>query len=52
MTAATAAALTLQAGPGQLLARLRIGQMDCPTEETLIRKSSAAWTACTRWTST
>ncbi|MGE8657220.1 MAG: heavy metal translocating P-type ATPase [Achromobacter sp.] len=28
----------LQAGPGQLLARLRIGQMDCPTEETLIRK--------------
>ncbi|MBP6705931.1 MAG: heavy metal translocating P-type ATPase [Achromobacter sp.] len=38
MTAATAAASTLQAGPGQLLARLRIGQMDCPTEETLIRK--------------
>ena len=38
LTAATAAALTLQAGPGQLLARLRIGQMDCPTEETLIRK--------------
>ena len=30
--------MTLQAGPGQLLARLRIGQMDCPTEETLIRK--------------
>ncbi|MBB1595857.1 copper-translocating P-type ATPase [Achromobacter sp. UMC46] len=29
---------TLAAGPGQLLARLRIGQMDCPTEETLIRK--------------
>lgn len=33
-----AAAATLAAGPGQLLARLRIGQMDCPTEETLIRK--------------
>lgn len=33
-----AAAATLTAGPGQLLARLRIGQMDCPTEETLIRK--------------
>ncbi|CAB3631933.1 Cadmium-transporting ATPase [Achromobacter pulmonis] len=31
-------AAMLQAGPGQLLARLRIGQMDCPTEETLIRK--------------
>lgn len=31
-------AAALQAGPGQLLARLRIGQMDCPTEETLIRK--------------
>ncbi|MEN5160357.1 heavy metal translocating P-type ATPase [Achromobacter spanius] len=31
-------AATLTAGPGQLLARLRIGQMDCPTEETLIRK--------------
>ncbi len=31
-------AATLQAGPGQVLARLRIGQMDCPTEETLIRK--------------
>lgn len=29
---------TLQAGPGQQLSRLRIGQMDCPTEETLIRK--------------
>ncbi|WMD22710.1 heavy metal translocating P-type ATPase [Achromobacter seleniivolatilans] len=28
----------MTAGPGQLLARLRIGQMDCPTEETLIRK--------------
>ena len=33
-----AAAATLTAGPGQTLARLRIGQMDCPTEETLIRK--------------
>ncbi|WP_447919276.1 heavy metal translocating P-type ATPase [Achromobacter aegrifaciens] len=31
-------AATLSAGPGQVLARLRIGQMDCPTEETLIRK--------------
>ncbi|KAG4080893.1 hypothetical protein HA402_010064 [Bradysia odoriphaga] len=29
---------TLAAGPGQVLTRLRIGQMDCPTEETLIRK--------------
>ncbi|OZI55883.1 heavy metal translocating P-type ATPase [Bordetella genomosp. 4] len=29
---------TLTAGPGQQLTRLRIGQMDCPTEETLIRK--------------
>ncbi|MFU2069547.1 cation transporter, partial [Bordetella hinzii] len=28
----------LSAGPGQVLSRLRIGQMDCPTEETLIRK--------------
>lgn len=45
-------AAALQAGPGQLLARLRIGQMDCPTEETLIRKSSTASPACTRWTST
>ena len=36
-----AAAATLIAGPGQLLARLRIGQMDCPTEETLIRKKLA-----------
>lgn len=33
-----APASTLAAGPGQVLARLRIGQMDCPTEETLIRK--------------
>ncbi len=33
-----AGAATLTAGPGQSLARLRIGQMDCPTEETLIRK--------------
>ncbi|WP_313700544.1 heavy metal translocating P-type ATPase [Achromobacter sp.] len=38
---AGAAASTLTAGPGQLLARLRIGQMDCPTEETLIRKKLA-----------
>jgi Cd2+/Zn2+-exporting ATPase len=29
---------TLRAAPGQELTRLRIGQMDCPTEETLIRK--------------
>lgn len=36
--AAAADASPLSAGPGQLLARLRIGQMDCPTEETLIRK--------------
>jgi len=36
--AAAADASTLSAGPGQVLARLRIGQMDCPTEETLIRK--------------
>lgn len=33
-----AAGSTLRAGPGQRLTRLRIGQMDCPTEETLIRK--------------
>ncbi|OZI59006.1 heavy metal translocating P-type ATPase [Bordetella genomosp. 1] len=32
------AAAVLQAGPGQSVARVRIGQMDCPTEETLIRK--------------
>ncbi|WP_287957512.1 MULTISPECIES: heavy metal translocating P-type ATPase [Achromobacter] len=37
-TVSDAGAATLSAGPGQLLARLRIGQMDCPTEETLIRK--------------
>lgn len=36
--ASASGAATLSAGPGQLLARLRIGQMDCPTEETLIRK--------------
>jgi Cd2+/Zn2+-exporting ATPase len=36
--AASAPPSALFAGPGQLLARLRIGQMDCPTEETLIRK--------------
>lgn len=29
---------TLKVGPGQVLSRLRIHQMDCPTEETLIRK--------------
>ncbi|MBO9356153.1 heavy metal translocating P-type ATPase [Bordetella petrii] len=34
-------AAPLRAGPGQQLARLRIGQMDCPTEETLIRKKLA-----------
>ncbi len=34
-------AATLAIGPGQYLARLRIGQMDCPTEETLIRKKLA-----------
>jgi len=37
----SADAATLRAGPGQQLARLRIGQMDCPTEETLIRKKLA-----------
>ena len=37
-TASASGAATLTAGPGQALARLRIGQMDCPTEETLIRK--------------
>nr|WP_086078153.1 heavy metal translocating P-type ATPase [Bordetella genomosp. 13] len=31
----------LRAGAGQHLARLRIGQMDCPTEETLIRRKLA-----------
>lgn len=31
----------LAAGPGQQLARLRIGQMDCPTEEMLIRRKLA-----------
>ncbi|EFF75805.1 heavy metal translocating P-type ATPase [Achromobacter piechaudii] len=36
--AAGSGTATLAAGPGQVLARLRIGQMDCPTEETLIRK--------------
>lgn len=35
---APASASTLRAGPGEQLTRLRIGQMDCPTEETLIRK--------------
>lgn len=37
-SAAPLRASDLQAGPGQTLSRLRIGQMDCPTEETLIRK--------------
>jgi len=37
-TLSAAGAAALSAGPGQSLARLRIGQMDCPTEETLIRK--------------
>jgi len=37
-----AEAAPLRAGPGQRLARLRIGQMDCPTEETLIRKKLGA----------
>ena len=37
-TVSDAGAAALSAGPGQSLARLRIGQMDCPTEETLIRK--------------
>lgn len=37
-SAAPLRASELQAGPGQTLTRLRIGQMDCPTEETLIRK--------------
>ncbi|MFJ1298634.1 heavy metal translocating P-type ATPase [Pseudomonadota bacterium AL_CKDN230030165-1A_HGKHYDSX7] len=36
--AAAGPAPVLQAGPGQSVARVRIGQMDCPTEETLIRK--------------
>ena len=38
-TVSDAGAATLSAGPGQLLARLRIGQMDCPHRGTpLIRK--------------
>ena len=37
-TAGRPAPSSLQAGPGQRVARLRIGQMDCPTEETLIRR--------------
>jgi len=36
-----AAASRLRPGPGQQLARLRINQMDCPTEETLIRRKLA-----------
>ncbi|OZI74613.1 heavy metal translocating P-type ATPase [Bordetella genomosp. 12] len=35
---AALAATGLHAGEGEQLSRLRIGQMDCPTEETLIRK--------------
>jgi Cd2+/Zn2+-exporting ATPase len=38
ISVADGGAAALAAGPGQSLARLRIGQMDCPTEETLIRK--------------
>ncbi|SIT32674.1 cation-translocating P-type ATPase [Achromobacter sp. MFA1 R4] len=41
LDAADPAPSALSAGPGQRLARLRIGQMDCPTEETLIRKKLA-----------
>lgn len=40
--AAPAAALAWQPGPGQQVTRVRIGQMDCPTEETLIRKKLAS----------
>jgi len=36
------ASASLQAGPGQRVSRLRIGQMDCPTEETLIRRKLGA----------
>lgn len=36
--AAPPSAPALRAGPGEELSRLRIGQMDCPTEEALIRK--------------
>lgn len=39
--AAPVAAPAWQAGPGQQVTRVRIGQMDCPTEETLIRKKLA-----------
>lgn len=39
--AAPAAGPAWQAGPGQQVTRVRIGQMDCPTEETLIRKKLA-----------
>lgn len=39
--AAPAATPAWQAGPGQQVTRVRIGQMDCPTEETLIRKKLA-----------
>jgi Cd2+/Zn2+-exporting ATPase len=34
----TAAAATLALEPGTVLTRIRIAQMDCPTEETLLRK--------------
>lgn len=40
--AAPAAAPPWQPGPGQQVTRVRIGQMDCPTEETLIRKKLAS----------
>lgn len=40
--AAPAAAAAWQPGPGQQVTRVRIGQMDCPTEETLIRKKLAS----------
>ncbi|CCN18361.1 putative membrane transport ATPase [Bordetella bronchiseptica MO211] len=40
--AAPAAAPAWQPGPGQQVTRVRIGQMDCPTEETLIRKKLAS----------
>ncbi|AOB27114.1 heavy metal translocating P-type ATPase [Bordetella bronchiseptica] len=39
--AAPVAGPAWQAGPGQQVTRVRIGQMDCPTEETLIRKKLA-----------
>jgi Cd2+/Zn2+-exporting ATPase len=36
--ASAAGAAVLQAAAGELVTRIRIGQMDCPTEEGLIRK--------------